>query len=61
MTDIRDELDNEIFICRKCKYEFKYTEGTWLPTGKFTLVINPTNNMKPELETSHKFTCYNCT
>lgn len=71
--EIQCELDKELFTCCKCKCRFKHTEGTWLPTGRIVApkpkvkvtgapitVLNLWATYPPEIETSDKFTCYNC-
>ncbi len=67
-----DELDLEVFTCCKCGGEFNHVDGTWLPmgeeekkmliTGDQPKVIHMSDFLRPpEVVTSQKFTCYDCT
>lgn len=73
-TDIKSELDTEVFTCNKCGGKFNHIDGTWLPIGiekkKFMNRLSDKNNeppqvflwdfSPPEIITSDKFTCYDC-
>lgn len=66
------QLDSEIFVCCKCKCEFRHTEGTWLPIGeeKKDMIVDQNETLTvyglsdflrpPEIITSDEFTCYGC-
>lgn len=71
---MKDQLDEEVFICRKCGGEFSHVEGTWLPVviekkklhtaGSVSnppIILEWSNWLrKPYIITSDEFTCYNC-
>ena len=53
-----DELDEEVFICSKCKAECKSIDGTWprrLPDGEWSVETDNESDW-PAVD----FICYDC-